>query len=43
MKSKLFYSDKYKAVEEKIRNFINEQDDFLSESTARSTRAAGDA
>jgi hypothetical protein len=43
MKSRLFYSDEYKAVEERIKQFINDHDDFLSESTARSTRAAGDA
>ena len=43
MKSKLFYSDEYKAVGERIKSVINAQDDFLSQSTARSTRAVGDA
>lgn len=43
MRSKLFYSDKYKIIENRIKTFVNEHDDFLSERTARSTRAAGDA
>jgi len=43
MKSRLFYSDAYRAIEEKLKNFINRQEDFLSASTARSTRAFGDA
>lgn len=43
MKSRLFYSDAYKTIEAKLKDFLNQQDDFLSPSTARSTRAFGDA
>lgn len=43
MKSKLFYSDQYEAVEERIKTFLNEQEDFLSGSTVNSPRAVGDA
>ncbi|OHB68069.1 MAG: hypothetical protein A2V70_18880 [Planctomycetes bacterium RBG_13_63_9] len=43
MKSRLFHSGAYKAVEAKVKDFLNEQDAFLSPSTARSTRAFGDA
>jgi len=43
MQSRLFSSDAYKTIEEKLKDFLNRQDDFLSPSTARSTRAFGDA
>lgn len=43
MSSILFDTDRYKEAEEQIRVFLNQQDDFLSENTAKSTRAAGDA
>lgn len=43
MKNKLFYTDKYKNIEKKIKDFLNKQSDFLSPRTATSTRAAGDA
>ena len=43
MKSILFHTDRYRQAEEQIRSFLNKQDDFLSESTAESTRAVGDA
>ncbi|PKM92955.1 MAG: hypothetical protein CVU80_00685 [Elusimicrobia bacterium HGW-Elusimicrobia-4] len=43
MKSLFFSTDEYKKVEEKIKNFLNSQSDFLSTRTASSTRAVGDA
>ena len=43
MKSTLFYSDRYLAVQEQVKNFLNQQEEFLSGSTAQSTRAVGDA
>jgi hypothetical protein len=43
MKSRLFFSEQYKKVEEKIRDFLNQQQEFLSPNTANSTRAVGDA
>lgn len=43
MTSVLFHTGLYKEVEHRIQAFLNQQDDFLSESTAKSTRAVGDA
>lgn len=43
MKSRLFYTDAYKTIEAKLKDFLNQQDDFLSPATAGSTRAFGDA
>ncbi len=43
MKSSLFYSDRYKVVQSKVKDFLNRQDEFLSGSTVKSTRAVGDA
>jgi len=43
LKSTLFYSDEYKNTEQKIKDFLNAQKEFLSGSTVKSTRAAGDA
>jgi hypothetical protein len=43
LKSSLFYTDKYKRVERRIKNFLNKQTDFLSPSTAKSPGAVGDA
>lgn len=43
MKSQLFYSDQYETVQEQIKEFLNQQKQFLSGSTAKSTRAVGDA
>ncbi len=43
MKSKLFSTDQYAAVQNQIMSFLNGQDQFLSGSTAKSTRAVGDA
>ena len=39
----LFYTDAYKLIEEKTKTILNAQVDYLTERTARSTRAAGDA
>ncbi len=41
--SEIFSSGYYKTVEEKIRDLINEQDNWLSEQVVKSTRAAGDS
>jgi hypothetical protein len=43
VKSSLFYTDKYKNLQERIRDFLNGQAPFLSLSTAQSPRAVGDA
>jgi hypothetical protein len=43
MKSQIFYSDTYKTIERKIKDFLNEYPDFLSKSTIGSPRATGDA
>lgn len=43
MKSSLFSTDTYMKLPRKIRDFLNSQEEFLSDSTARSTRAVGDA
>ena len=43
MKSKIFYSDVYKEIEKNILKVMNQQKDFLSETSASSPRAAGDA
>lgn len=43
MKSELFYSEQYEAMQERIREFLNRQEEFLSGSTVKSTRAVGDA
>ncbi len=42
-KSKLFYSEAYKEIEKEITDFINTHKEFMSETTATSPRAAGDA
>jgi hypothetical protein len=39
----LFYTDRYKNLQERIRDFLNDQAPFLSLSTAQSPRAVGDA
>ena len=41
--SGLFYSDKYLEIQQKIVELLNNQADYLSERTASSTRAVGDA
>ena len=43
MKSRLFHSDAYTTIQEKVRELINNSPDFLSKNTAQSPRAAGDA
>lgn len=43
MKSQLFYSQQFVVVQNQIKDFLNAQDQFLSGSTAQSTRAVGDA
>lgn len=43
MKSKIFYTNYYKNIENKIKDFLNEYPDFLSKDTVSSTRATGDA
>lgn len=42
-KSRIFYTDAYKKIENDIVRFINSHKDFMSEATISSTRAAGDA
>jgi hypothetical protein len=42
-KSSLFYSDKHAEIQDRIRDFLNAQDAFLSASTVGNTRAVGDA
>lgn len=42
-KSKLFSTDRYASVQNEIKDFLNAQEQFLSGSTAKSTRAVGDA
>lgn len=42
-RSKIFYTDTYKELEEKTKIFLNGQDQFLSDRTAHSPRAVGDA
>jgi len=39
MKSEIFYTNSYKEIEEKIKNFIKKYPDFLSKDTISSTRA----
>lgn len=43
MKSEIFYTDRYKEIENRIKDFLNNYPDFLSEDTVVSTRATGDA
>jgi len=43
MKSKIFYSDLQQQIEARTLEFLNSQEEFLSPSTASSTRAVGDA
>ena len=40
---RIFHSDAYKSIEASITDMLNAQPDFLTERTAASTRAAGDA
>ena len=43
IESKLFYTEAFRAIEERIASFLNSQGEFLSARSASSTRAAGDA
>jgi len=43
MRSTLFYTDKYKEIQERIKEFLNQQSSFLSSRTAQSPRAVGAA
>lgn len=43
MRSQIFYSDLRTQIEANTLNFLNSRDEFLSPSTAASTRAVGDA
>ena len=43
MKSSIFYTNAYKDIETRVQELLNSHEEFLSLSTARSTRAAGDA
>lgn len=43
MRSRLFHTNRYTVAERRIKDFLNTRDRFLSGSTARSTRAVGDA
>lgn len=43
MKSSIFYTDAYKDIETSVQELLNSHEEFLSSSTARSTRAVGDA
>jgi len=42
-KSRIFYSEKYKEIEQRIMDQLNSKPDFLSGATVHSTRAVGDA
>jgi len=43
VKSRLFHTKDYVAVQQRVRDLINNSPDFLSKNTAQSPRAAGDA
>ncbi|HBO45477.1 MAG TPA: hypothetical protein DD670_16405 [Planctomycetaceae bacterium] len=43
MKSRIFSTDRYRTIGDRTKELLNSQEDFLSPTTARSTRAFGDA
>jgi hypothetical protein len=43
VKSPIFYTDTYRDIETRVQELLNSHEEFLSPSTARSTRAVGDA
>lgn len=43
MASQIFYTDAYKDIQLRVQELLNSHEEFLSPSTARSTRAVGDA
>lgn len=42
-RSQIFFTDVYQEIEQKVCDILNSHEEFLSSSTARSTRAVGDA
>lgn len=42
-RSQIFFTDAYQEIEQKVCDILNSHEEFLSSSTARSTRAVGDA
>jgi len=42
-RSRIFHTDQFREIQEKTKSFLNGHADFISASTARSTRAFGDA
>lgn len=43
MRKSIFHNGDHKVIEQRIQNYLNENQDFLSPRTIQSTRAAGDA
>lgn len=43
MNSKIFYSSAYQSIQNRVKDFLNARENFLSPETAESTRATGDA
>jgi hypothetical protein len=43
MKSTVFDGDRYLRIQQQVKDFLNQQADFLSINTAKSPRAVGDA
>ena len=43
MRSQVFYTDAYEVIQGKIKQFLNDHEEFLSGNTVKSTRAVGDA
>ena len=43
MKSKIFFTERFRNIEQRTKDFLNSHEDFLSPSTSQSPRAAGDA
>jgi hypothetical protein len=43
MKSHIFFTDEYKGIQIRTKEFLNSHEDFLSANSVSSTRAAGDA
>ena len=43
LSNSLFYTDAYKTIQDTTKNILNDQADYMTAQTARSTRAVGDA
>lgn len=43
MRSRIFFTEAYKDIQIRAKEFLNQHEDFLTPSTSRSTRAVGDA